>query len=169
MEKASVKLTVPTIAGEPATADIPMKDWGSWSKTIFTHLEHKLPNQIGLALTEIILRRSRDFKNGQDWIRQGRWIKWSEEGVQKLKGQIGVPDILPPAPDPTRKSVEVLRMNFPNQRIIEVMEFDSGRTFHVRIKPEWRHMYRPKMKIEAWLREGESVATTRRPKGVFRY
>lgn len=133
----------------------------------FTVLEHKLPERIGLPLAEIVMRR-RDLIAGTDWLRQGRWIKYSESGVAKLMQQTGVEELNPPAPDPTRRTVEVHRMNFPNLRVIECREFETGTLHHVKIKPEWRPMYRPKMKIDIWLGK-EALATTRRPKGVYRF
>jgi hypothetical protein len=137
---------------------------------VFGILEHKLPERLGLSISEIVLRR-RDLEPGTDWVRQGRWIKYSDAGLQKLIAKVAVPSaaLNPEPPGPQLKSVEVHRMSFPNQHIIECREFDTDNLYHVRIKPEWRPMYRPRMKIEILLHANNRVATTRRPRGVFRF
>ena len=132
----------------------------------FTVLEHKLPERIGLSLNEIVQRRNRDLIQGTDWVRQGRWIKWSEDGLRKFQGQIEVPEINPVPPPPQERQAQITRMNFPNQTLIEVAEFDGGRKWLVRVKPEWRSMYRVKQPITI-LTNGSAIATTRRPRPKF--
>jgi|GEM_PF-3373225 len=137
-------------------------------KADFCFLEHHLPERIGLSPDEIRKRRNELLKKGEDWDRVGRWIKYSEGGVRKLKGQVGVAEIKPEPPKAQWVDAEVTRCNFPNHRIIEVRQFETGKLWSVRIHPEWRDRYRPKMKIQI-LANGERVATTKRPRERYKF
>lgn len=131
----------------------------------FTVLEHHLPERIGLPLSEIVVRR-KQMDQGTDWIRQGRWIKYSEGGLRKLQGQVGVAEINPlPAP-PEERQGAVTRMNFPNQTLIEVQEFDTGKIWLVRIKPDWRDKLRVKWPVK-FRTNGEPVGIGLRPRPKF--
>jgi len=134
----------------------------------FAVLEHRLPERIGLSLDEIRRRRNDRLEKGTDWERIGRWIKYSQSGIQKLQQELGVPEINPPPKPAEWLDVEVWRCNFPNPRIIECKEFTTGRLWHVRIHPEWRDRYKPRMKIKI-LANGERIATTRRPRERYKY
>jgi hypothetical protein len=137
----------------------------------FLVLEHKLPGRIGLSEDQIRDWRNAHLAKGTDWLRQGRWIKWTEDGVRRLEAFHAVE--LNPAPKPPEERwAEVTRCNFPNARIIEVKEVVDADTDWpvrlVRIKPEWRDLYKPRMRIKI-LTNGEPIATTRRPKGRYQF
>jgi hypothetical protein len=134
----------------------------------FSVLEHKLPERIGLPLEEIRSRRNARLVNGEDWLRIGRWIKYSEAGLAKLQDQVGVTEIKAEPPEPEWRDAVVTRVVFPNPRIIECQEFNGGAKFYVAIHPDWRRCYRPKMPIKIKV-GNERLATTRRPRGVYRF
>ena len=133
-------------------------------KLPFVVLEHKIPQRIGLSEDQIRDWRTTHLTKGTDWERIGRWVKWTEDGVRRLEAFHAVE--LNPVPQPPEwRDAHVTRCNFPNNKLIEVQE-PSGAKRLVRIKPEWRDMYKQKMPIKI-LTNGEPLATTKRPRGRY--
>jgi hypothetical protein len=133
-------------------------------KSTFTHLEHKLADQFGLSRSEMARRRS-GLTEGTDWIRVGRWWKYSPAGVEKLKAQLQVTDLAPVAPDNWSDAV-VERANWPNRHIISV-KMTNGEVKIVRVSPLWQPNFVPRMKIK--VKPDGNMLTTRKPKrrGLF--
>lgn len=133
--------------------------------TDFTVLEHKLPQRLGLSEKEIKLRRTK-LKYGEDWVRQGRWIKYSQNGMTNLLRQTGLEESAVPAEKPDEWVLaEVRRCNFFNRRLISV-SLANGDVKLVRINEQWHDLYRPRMKIQV-IKNGEAILKTRRPKSKW--
>lgn len=135
----------------------------------FVVLEHQIPSRLGLSADQVRDWRNAHLVKDQDWAKEGRWIRWTEDGVRKLEAFHAV-KLNPVPPPPTEHWAEVTRCNFPNTRIIEVKvePFNPGKVQLVRIKPDWRDLYKPKMRIKIFT-NSEPIATTRRPRTRYVY
>ncbi len=133
--------------------------------TTFTHLEHKLADRLGFSRDEMVNRR-KQLTEGVDWVRVGRWWKYSDAGVAKLQAKLQV-EIPPPKPDPMWMDAEVVRANFPNPHIISAKLLPSGEVKVTRISPLWRQLFVPRMRIK--VKPDGNLLTTRKPrkKGWF--